>query len=68
MIQIVNASPTLSRAAFAIQQGDAYRSTTVLDRRMGLPPDHQAVRLVTDVWTVVYAAAFAGMGTPGTTR
>ena len=66
MIQIVNASPTLSGAAFAIQQGQ--RETvrrSVLGRRMGLPPDHQAVRLVADIWTVVFAAAFAGMGTPG---
>ena len=65
MIQIVNASPALSGAAFAIQQGHANRSTIVLGRRMGLPPDHRAVRLVADVWTVVYAATLAGMGTPG---
>ena len=65
MIQIVNASPALSGAAFAIQQGHAHRSTIVLGRRMGLPPDHRAVHLVADVWTGVYAAALAGMGTPG---
>jgi len=65
MIHIVNASPALSGAAFAIQQGHADRSTIVMGRRMGLPPDHRAVRLVADVWTVVYAATLAGMGTPG---
>ena len=32
---------------------------------MGLPPGHLAVRLVADTWTVMYAAALAGMGTPG---
>ncbi len=65
MIQIVNASPTLSGAAFAIQQGHASRSTIVLGRRMGMPPDQLPVRLVADTWTVDVRV---GTGRHGCTR
>lgn len=65
MIQIVNASPTLSGAAFAVQQGRSSRSTIVLGRRMGMPPDQLPVRLVADTWTAMFASTLAGMGAPG---
>lgn len=65
LIQIVNASPTLRGATFAFQLGYANKSTTVIGERMGLPPEHPAVRLVADAWTTVCASAIDGMGTPG---
>jgi hypothetical protein len=34
-------------------------------RRMGVAPDHPAVRMITDTWTVLFATPFSGLGTPG---
>ncbi|CAN5620133.1 TetR family transcriptional regulator [soil metagenome] len=66
MIQIVNASPTLNESAFAIKQDlDENSSLRVIGQRMGLPPADPAVRLLADSWTVLFATAFRGMGTPG---
>jgi AcrR family transcriptional regulator len=66
MIQIVNASPTLNESAFAIRQDLAENSAIrVIARRMGLPSSDPAVRLVADTWTLLFASAFRGMGTPG---
>jgi AcrR family transcriptional regulator len=66
MIQIVNASPTLNESAFAIKQDlDENSSLRVIGQRLGLPPEDRAVRLLADTWTVLFATAFRGMGTPG---
>jgi hypothetical protein len=66
MIQIVNASPTLNESAFTIRADlNENASLRVLGQRMGVPADHLAVRLVADIWTVLFASAFRGMGTPG---
>ena len=65
LIQIVNASATLDVASFSFKQRYAGRSIGVLGQRMGLPPEHAAVRLVADSWTAVFRAAFGGLGTPG---
>ncbi len=66
MIQIVNASPRLNESAFTIRQ-DLHENASirVLGERMGLPPHDLAVRLVADSWTLLFVAAFRGMGTPG---
>ena len=66
LIAIVNASSTFNTAAFAFTPEPAEKSSVaVLARRMGLPVDDPAVRLVADTWTVLFAASFRGMGTPG---
>jgi AcrR family transcriptional regulator len=65
LIQIVNASPALSGAAFGFRQGHANSSVEVIAARMETGSDDPAVRLVADVWTTLFASAFSGMGTPG---
>lgn len=66
LIAIVNASHTFNTAAFSFAPEPAEKATAVvLAERMGLPVDDPAVRLVADTWTVVFAASFRGMGTPG---
>jgi AcrR family transcriptional regulator len=65
LIQIVNASASLKASAFAFQRASANASLAVLSRRMGLAPDHPAVRMVTDTWTLLFATSFAGLGQPG---
>ena len=65
LIQIVNASPTLNATAAAFKDTHADKALDVMGRRMGLPRDHTAVRLVADTWTRLFAASFAGMGMPG---
>lgn len=66
MIQIVNASPALNESAFAIKQDlNENSSLRVIGQRMGLAPDDPAVRVLADTWTVLFATAFRGMGTPG---
>jgi hypothetical protein len=61
MIQIVNASPTLNESAFTTRQDLIENaSLRVIGRRLGVPVDHPAVRLVADTWTVVFASAFRG--------
>ena len=65
LIQIVNESSSFKASAFAFQRATANASVVVLGRRMGLPPDHLAVRIVTDVWTLLFAASFADLGRPG---
>jgi AcrR family transcriptional regulator len=65
LIQIVNASSSFRSSAFTFQRASANASVAVLSRRMGLPPDHLAVRMVTDTWTLLFATSFAGLGQPG---
>jgi AcrR family transcriptional regulator len=66
LIQIVNASSSFRSSAFTHQQGlSANASTKVIGRRMGVAPDHPAVRMVTDTWTLLFATSFAGLGQPG---
>ena len=65
LIQIVNESSSLKASAFAFQRASANASLAVLSRRMGLPPDHPAVRMVTDTWTLLFATSFADLGQPG---
>lgn len=66
LIAIVNASSTFNTAAFAFTPEPAEKATVVvLAERMGLPAEDPAVRLVADTWTLLFAASFRGMGTPG---
>jgi AcrR family transcriptional regulator len=66
LISIVNASQTFNTAAFAFTPEPAEKATVVvLARRMGLPLEHPAVRLVADAWTLLFATSFRGMGLPG---
>lgn len=66
LIAIVNASQTFNTAAFAFTPEPAEKATVVvLAQRMGLPAGDPAVRLVADMWTLLFAASFRGMGTPG---
>jgi len=34
-------------------------------RRIGVAPDHPAVRMITDTWTVLFATPFSGLSSPG---
>ncbi len=64
VIQILNSSPTLTTASLVSNlQPAKFRLVTA--RRMGLPADHLAVRLVVAGWTSLVESAFSGMGQPG---
>jgi AcrR family transcriptional regulator len=66
LIAIVNGSESAKAAAFAHQQGiSQHAAATVMGRRMGVPADDPAVRLVSDTWTMLFATSFDGLGLPG---
>jgi AcrR family transcriptional regulator len=66
LIQIVNESSSFNASAFRYQQGlSENASTKVIGRRMGVAPDHPAVRMVADTWTLLFATSFADLGQPG---
>lgn len=66
LIQIINKSESLRSSAFLRQREVEERiAFTVMGERMGVPASHPAVRMVADTWTIVFANAFAGLGTPG---
>lgn len=66
LIKIVSQSGTLdvSRHSFRPEAGE-HATVLVLAQRMGLAPDHPAVILVADTWTLLMAVAFTGLGKPG---
>jgi AcrR family transcriptional regulator len=66
MIQIVNGSSSFKASALAHGQGlSENASTAVIARRIGVAPDHAAVRMITDTWKVLFATSFSDLGTPG---
>jgi AcrR family transcriptional regulator len=66
LIQIINNAESLRSSAFLHQRSVEERTAlTVMGRRMGVEADDPAVRMVGDTWTVLFANAFAGLGTPG---
>jgi AcrR family transcriptional regulator len=66
LIQIINNAESLRSSAFLLQRIIDDRATfTVLGRRMGVPAEDPAVRIVADTWTVLFANAFSGLGMPG---
>jgi hypothetical protein len=66
IIQIVNASSSFKASALTHQQGlSSNASSAVIGGRLGFAPDHPAVRMVTDTWTVLFATSFSGLGRPG---
>jgi AcrR family transcriptional regulator len=65
LIQIVNESSSLKASAFAFQRASANASVAVLGRRMGVASNHPAVRVVTDIWTLLFATSFADLGQLG---
>jgi hypothetical protein len=55
-----------AREVFEHQEGLSQNAAlTVMGRRMDVPADHPAVRLISDTWTVMFATSFAGLGLPG---
>jgi AcrR family transcriptional regulator len=66
LIKILNESAVLraSSHSFRPEAGD-HVTVRVLASRMGLAPDHPAVLLVADTWTLLMATACAGLGMPG---
>jgi AcrR family transcriptional regulator len=66
MIQIVNGSESMRASALAQKDGVSNNAATeALARRMGVPPDHPAIRVIGDTWTMLFAASFDGLGQPG---
>lgn len=66
LIQIINNAESLRSSAFLHQRTAAERiALVVMGNRMGVEASHPAVRMVADTWTVIFANAFAGLGTPG---
>jgi AcrR family transcriptional regulator len=66
LIQIVNMSESLRSSAFLHQREIEEREAfTAIGERIGLPATDPAVRMIADTWTIVFANAYAGMGTPG---
>jgi len=54
MLQIINSAPALKAAATAVPSTSAL---PVLSDRMGLPPDHPRLRLVSATWASVMLTA-----------
>jgi AcrR family transcriptional regulator len=66
MIQIVNGSASIKASALSQQRAlSENASTTVIARRLGVAPGDAAVTMVADMWTVLFATSFAGLGQPG---
>jgi AcrR family transcriptional regulator len=66
LIQIINKSESLRSTAFLHQREIEEREAfTVIGERIGLPATDSAVRMIADTWTIVFANAYAGLGTPG---
>jgi AcrR family transcriptional regulator len=66
LIAIVNGSESARASAFAHQRGiSQHHALTEMGRRMGVPADDPAVRLISDTWTMLFATSFAGLGQPG---
>ncbi|CAN5551178.1 hypothetical protein BH11ACT7_BH11ACT7_41560 [soil metagenome] len=66
LIQIVNSSASLAMSSIPFRHDpSAFPTVVETARRMGLPPDHDAVLMVLESWTVVMNTATYGLGTPG---
>lgn len=66
LIQIINASVSYRASALALRHDVTNQATMrVMARRMGVPAGDRAVTLATDVWAVIFADSFAGLGQPG---
>jgi AcrR family transcriptional regulator len=66
LIAIVNGSDSAKASAFAQQRGISQNAAlTVMGNRMGVAFDHPAVRLISDMWTMLFATSFSGLGLPG---
>jgi len=66
MIQIVNGSESMRASALAQKDGISNNAALeAMARRMGVPVDHPAIRVIGDTWTMLFAASFDGLGLPG---
>ena len=65
LIQIINGSSSFKASSLALRH-DVTQGVTmrVMARRMGVPVGDRAVHLVTDMWAIVHAYSFAGLGLP----
>lgn len=62
-LSIVNSTPTLGLAAFTFRpDGSTHAVVAAIARRMQVPVNHPAVRIVFDTWAVLMATA---LGIPG---
>jgi hypothetical protein len=53
------------RQGFDSRHHPGLPETAAIGRRIGMASDHPAVRMITDIWTVLFATSFSGLGTPG---
>lgn len=66
MIQIVNGSDSARAAAFAHQKGVTENAALgIMAKRMKVAADDPAIRLIADMWTIMFQSSFAGLGQPG---
>lgn len=66
LIQIINGSVSYRASALALRHDVTNQATMrVMARRMNVPVGDRAVTLATDVWAVIFAESFAGLGQPG---
>jgi AcrR family transcriptional regulator len=66
IIQILNSSSSFKSSAFSHKRNlSENTSMAVIARRMGVDPDHPAVCMITDTWTLLFATSFSGLGRPG---
>jgi len=63
-LRILNNSPTLGLASFTFRaEGPTRAVNAALARRMAVPVDHPAIRILFDTWAVLMAAACSTIGT-----
>ncbi|MCV7419160.1 TetR family transcriptional regulator [Mycobacterium yunnanensis] len=66
LIRIINGSTSYRTAALGLRHDITEKATMrVMARRLGVPPDHRSVTLITDVWAVLFSESFAGLGLEG---
>jgi AcrR family transcriptional regulator len=65
LIRIINGSSSFRASSLALRHDVTHGATMrVMARRMDVPVGDPAVTLVTDMWAIVHAYSFAGLGLP----
>lgn len=66
LLTIVNSAPAIGFAPFMFRaDGYHHAEVDIAARRMGVPVDHPAIRILFDTWAVIMSAACHDLGTAG---
>ncbi|BBZ77680.1 TetR family transcriptional regulator [Mycolicibacterium anyangense] len=66
LLKILGTAPDIGLSAFSYRpEGPQHSVFMAIARRMRVPPDHPALRILFDTWAVLMGVACAGLGAPG---